>query len=299
MPETITPEITQVKYLRHIIPQIKEFLLSRNNKPELSLNTMTELNEFMFGIPKRCLTVIGARTSHGKSAMATQIAFDLADQGHTVLFLSLETTLEKIGARLFCYQQRFQNVKAFRGGIHEELGRLAAFEQGVKDVPLIINDMLGRTWQDIDKLLTTTALKPDVVIIDYIQTIANLGGKNTLELINEYIRKFREMAVRNNFAGIVCSQINRTVNDDGNKVPQAHQLKSSGFLEEHADLLLLLHWPYKYSDQKDINHFQVFIAKNKDGQTGYLNLKFEPQFYAFSNAYPVYLKKESHEKYAD
>lgn len=283
MPSQTTKEIT-VKYLRHLLPEIRQFLLSRGDKPDLQLQTMPELNTFIWGLPRKCLTVIGARTSHGKSAMSSQIAFDLADQGKTVLFLSLETTIEKIGARLFCFQQRFPNLEAFRGAVKGNTGKLEAFEKGVKDLPLIINDMLGKSWKDIDDLLTHTAIKPDVVVVDYIQTISNLGGKNTLEIINEYIRKFREMAVRNNFAGVICSQINRAVADDESKIPQAHQLKSSGFLEEHADLLLLLHWPYKYSDKRDINHFQVFIAKNKDGQTGYINLKFEPQFYAFSDA---------------
>lgn len=257
------------------------------------------MNDFIWGIPKRCLTVIGARTSHGKSAMASQLAFDFAEQGKTVLFLSLETTVEKIGSRLFCYQQRFPNTKAFRGGVTDEPKRFDSFAYGVKDLPLIVNDMLGKNWQDIDRLLTTTAIKPDVVIVDYIQTISNHGGRYTLEVINEYIRKFREMSVRNNFAGILCSQINRSVTDDDSRVPQAHQLKSSGFLEEHADLLLLLHWPYKYSEKKDINHFQVFVAKNKDGQTGYLNLKFEPQYYAFSNADKIAVQEVEIERYKD
>jgi len=298
MPQTNTKEITEVKYLRHLIPEIREFLLSRNKKPDLEITTIPDLNEKIWGIPRKAMTVIGARTSQGKSALATQVAFDLADQGHTVLFLSLEMTVEKIGARLFCYQQRFDNIRAFRGAVADDIGKLDSFEHGVKNVPLIINDMLGKTWQDIDELLSTTDLKPDVVIVDYIQSIAN-KGKNQLENINEYIRHFREMAIRKNFAGIICSQINRTVHEDKTVEPQPHQLKSSGFIEEHADLILLLHWPHKYAEKKDISHYKVFIAKNRDGSTGYVDLKFEPQFYAFSNADPAFIKEVEVERYKD
>lgn len=285
MPSANTNEIMEIQYIRHLLPEVKEFLLSKNSKPELALNTMPELNEFIFGLPRQAMTIIGARTSQGKSSMASQVAFDLADQGKTVLFLSLEMTAKSIGARLFCYQQRFENIKAWRGGLHNELGRFDSFQKGVENLPLIINDMLGKTWQDIDSLLSNTELRPDVVIVDYIQAIAKTN-KNTLDTINEYIRHFREMAIRNNFAGIICSQINRSVHEDKTTEPQPHQLKSSGFLEEHADLVLLLHWPYKYSEKKNKNHYQIFVAKNKDGRTGYINIKFEPEYYAFSDADP-------------
>lgn len=99
------------------------------------------------------------------------------------------------------------------------------------------------------------------------------------------------MAIRNNFAGIVCSQINRTMADEKNKEPQLHQLKGSGFLEEHADVVLLLSWPYKYLKHgegkvftdEQLHRFIVYVAKNKDGQTGYQKLKFSPDFYLFED----------------
>lgn len=265
-----------------MLPQIRQFLLSRNDTPDLSLKTMPELNDFIFGIRKKELTIIGARPSEGKSTFAAQMALDLASQGHLVLFLSLEMTVEKIGARIFCYQQRFNNRNAFRGGVVKELSRFDAFEREIGGYPLIINDMLGKDWKEIDDLITHTDLRPEVIIVDYIQTIARSVRMNRLDEVDQYIRHFREMAIRKNFAGVVCSQINRSAQDSTDKRPQLHQLKQSGFLEEHADLAILLHWPYKYGDG-NINRFTCFVAKNKDGQTGYIKLKFNPEYYAFED----------------
>lgn len=260
---------------------------------------MPLLNEFLWGIQRKCLTIIGARTSEGKSTLALQTAYDLAMQNHTVLFLSLETTVEKMGARLFCLHSKYNNIKAFRGGVPNESHMWEKFVSDVSGIPLIINDMLGKSWEDIDKVIRDCQLKPDVVIVDYIQTISNAQGMNKLDTINEYIRRFREMAIRHDFAGIICSQVNRSMADEVKQGPQLHQLKSSGFLEEHADVVLLLSWPFKNLTNSDgkimtyeqIHKFNVYVAKNKDGQTGYRKLKFTPEYYLFEDW--IDLPKES------
>lgn len=285
------PSLVEVKYLRHCLAEVKQFLFSRGKTPDLPLKLTPVFSDFVWGIQRKCLTVIGARTSEGKSTLAVQIAYDLALQGKTVLFLSLETTIEKIGARLFCLHNRYNNTKAFRGGVSTEPHMWDKFENDLKELPLIINDLLGKSWEDIDKVITDCQLKPDVVIVDYIQTIANRDGQNKLETINEYIRRFREMAIRNDFAAILCSQVNRSIAEDKLREPQLHQLKGSGFLEEHADVVYLLSWPFKAIKQTDgkplnleqLHKFIVYVAKNKDGQTGYKKLKFTPEYYLFED----------------
>lgn len=283
--------IAHVKFLRHQLPEIKKYLFSRGKTPDLPLKLTPLLSEFMWGITRKALTVIGARTSEGKSTLAMQIAYDLAIQGKTVLLLSLETTVEKMGARLFCLHNKFNNTKAFRGGLQDDPQAWDKFEREIAGIPLVINDMLGKTWEDIEQVLKDTKLGPDAVIVDYIQTIATQDGKNKLDTMNEYIRQFREMAIRNDFAGVVCSQINRTMADEKTKEPQLHQLKGSGFLEEHADVVILLSWPYKYLKhsegkvytQEQFHRFYAYVAKNKDGQTGYQKLKFTPDYYLFED----------------
>jgi replicative DNA helicase len=287
----LLPQTVEVKYLRHSLAEVKQFLFSRNKTADLPLKLLPVFSEFIWGLPRKSLIIIAGRTSEGKSAMAAQFAYDLAVQGKTVLFLSLETTMEKMGARIFCLHNRYNNTRAFRGGVIEQPYEWDRFEREMKEIPLIINDMLGKSWEDIDNVIRECQLKPDVVIVDYIQTIADRDGKNKLDTINEYIRRFREMAIRHDFAGILCSQINRSQADEKDHQPQLHQLKGSGFLEEHADMVLLLSWPFKYIKQvegkmltdEQRHKFVVYVAKNKDGQTGYKKLKFTPEFYLFED----------------
>ncbi len=63
---------------------------SRGKKPEFSITSIPSLNEKIWGIKRREMTIVGARTSQGKSLFMNQLAWDLADQGHKVLYLSLE-----------------------------------------------------------------------------------------------------------------------------------------------------------------------------------------------------------------
>ncbi len=280
-----------MKYLRHQLAGIKSFLFSRGKTPDIPLKTMPKLSEFIWGLQRQCMTVIAARPSEGKSSLAAQLAYDVSMQGFTCLFLSLETTEDKMGARLFCLHNRYNNTKAFRGGLIDNPEEWDRFEREVANMPLIINDMIGKSWEDIDMLIESTQLKPDVVIVDYIQTIANKDGQNKKETIDEYIRHFRELSIRHNFAGVICSQMNRGQAEEKNPQPQMHHMKGTGFLEEHADVCIMLSWPYKNLKQTEgkihteeqFHKFYLYVAKNKDGQTGLQKLKYIPDNYRFED----------------
>lgn len=56
---------------------------------------------------------------------------------------------------------------------------------------------------------------------------------------------------------------------------------NTGFLEEHADVVLLLHWPKLYDANVDKNHFEINLAKNKLGATGFLNVRYYPEYFMF------------------
>jgi len=123
-------------------------------------------------------------------------------------------------------------------------------------------------------------MKFDVIFLDYMQNTRQ-NAKTKVDGYDEYIRHFREMAIRYNFAAVLLSQINRTSQEGSDKKPYMHQMKGTGYLEEHSDAILLLHWPHKYDEKVDTNHYEVYIAKNKSGSTGSVNLRFYPQFSLF------------------
>ena len=81
---------------------------------------------------------------------------------------------------------------------------------------------------------------------------------------------------------IALSQINRD-SEFGDKLPRLENLKGSGSLEESGDVVMLIHWPFKYDINKPESEVHIFIAKNRHGRTGKIILEFEPKSGKYSD----------------
>lgn len=265
-----------------LFEQLAQNIENRGSEPELSVKSLPFLNEKMWGISKRKLTVIGARPSNGKSAFAVQLCYDIAQQGKKVVFLSLEMENIECAERIASNALEINNRALLQGQGKKYTKVIRNLGKNLLDKHFIISDCIGRTWEDINSIIegwSKINTVPDIIVLDYIQNIKGSGTQK--EAIDEYIRKFREMAIRFNFAGVLCSQINRVSQESKDKTPMLHQLKGTGFLEEHADVVLLLHWPKLYSADADKNHFEINLAKNKLGGTGFLNMRYYPEYFLF------------------
>lgn len=265
---------------------------NRDGDLKLQLKSLPKLNFLLGGIKKRKLTIIGGRTSQGKSSLAVQVCHDLATQGFYVVYLSLEMENLEIAERVMSYSLEINNNKFIWGDKNELVKKSIKLSEKLKPLRWFVSDCIGKTWKEIDNMLTEITKNfqeiPDVIMLDYIQNTKGEG--NQKEVYDEYIRRFREMAIRHNFSAILCSQLNRTNPEAKDKTPQLHQLKGTGFLEEHADAVILLHWPYFYDRDKDMNYFELFLSKNKQGPTGMISARYNPECYMFSE--PESLKKQ-------
>jgi replicative DNA helicase len=253
--------------------------MTRGDKPELPIESLPLLNEKIWGLPKRALTVIGARTSNGKSAFSTQLAYDLARQKKRVLFLSLEMTVIDMAIRIFAHNQHINNEELLKGKFDEYKDKWEDFYCEFQDLPLVIADKIGHNFDELNAYIRSLKSRPDVVIVDYIQNIKK-QKRDFKEDIDGYLKDFRETAIRHDFAGIVLSQVNRASQANQEKEPKLHHLKATGYLEEHADLVMLLHWPKLY-EEANPNEFKIFIEKNRNGRTGFHQVWFYPEYYQF------------------
>ena len=167
------------------------------------------------------------------------------------------------------------------------------FTKMMKDMPLLITCEVGRTFREVNQIIELLNPTPKAVFVDYIGAIA-VSGSQTREIMNEYIRKFRELAIKKDFIGVICSQINR-VGAVAGEEPQLHQLKETGVLEEHSDVVILIHNPYVMThNEDDINKATLIIAKNRNGKTGRHRVKFVPQYYRFEETSGVRKKEKSY-----
>lgn len=262
----------------------KKRLKERGERPELAISTLPSLNSFIWGIKRREMTIVAGRTSHGKSAFMNHLAWDLSEKA-SVLYLSLEMDVSAMQERLFCNVAQVNNFGLIKGSystIPEISEKWEDFEKVLLNRRLEYCDYVGRSWKEIDTAMVALHQKPDIIIIDHINEIMSANVKDRRQVIDDYILHMREMAVRENFALILGAQINRMGQGDANREPQLHQLKESGKIEESCDLSLLVYWPYKDNEKNPRNIYQVNIAKNRNGWTGRLKIKYEPEYYRFS-----------------
>lgn len=228
------------------------------------------------------MTVIAGRTSQGKTMLGLQIAWDLAVQGKSVVYLSLEMTVTSLLERLFCHVEEVDNMKLLTGKFNEYQTQRAKFEAKMENATLLITEGIGKTWMQIERFISLINPKPDCIILDYIGCIE--GGKIDRKVVNDYIYRMRASAVINNYALIMLSQINRAnMTDNKDKLPTLEGLKETGVLEEHADKAILLHYPHYYNNSLPANKYRMIIAKNRNGRTGSFEVEFNPQYYKFND----------------
>lgn len=288
---------TQLEYFQ----DTEKMLLKRGENPEIPIKTLPSLNLKLWGLKKGEVTIIGARTSNGKSAFLSQIVWDCALSNQKVLYLSLEMPVVRVIERMFCMIHKIDNFDLLRGKLSinkEYQTRWTEFKKDPRLKRIMFCDYIGKTWKEIDETIEKLKIKPDVVVIDHIHHIRAMTGVNEKQLIDEYLEHFREMTIRNDFVGILCAQINRTSQEEKEGEPQMHHLKATGKLEEIADNVLLLYWPWHADNKKPQNLYKINIAKNRYGATGRLEVNFEPKYYLFSDLpddykqEPIKTKKE-------
>jgi len=273
--------LSEVKPVKAFLDGVEVELLNRGNEPLLPIKSLPSLNNKLWGL-KVGLTVIGARTSIGKSSIALQMASDLALQGKRVLFLSLEMTVDSMVERLFCNLYEVDNYSLLTGKLKmdaELAKKWFSFKEKLQEAPLILTCGIGMTCDEVNQIIEHLEEKPDAIFIDYIQAVR--ASRNEREALNEYIRHFRGLCIQNKIAGVMCSQANRQTFDDDNKEPLLSNLKSTGFLEEHSDCVILLHWAHFYDNSKPENEYKVIIAKQRNGRTGSHMVYYKPECYKF------------------
>lgn len=275
-----------LKTLNDYMTTTEAILLKRGENPEIPITTLTSLNSKLWGLKAGWLYVIGARASNGKSAFAAQIAWDCAVNHKRVLFLSLEMKVERILERLFCYIYRINNYELQKGAFSkrpEYQERWVEFKRLINDRPIVLSDFIGRNWKDIESTIAGMEQKPEVLVIDHIHHITMVPGLNDKQAIDEYLEHFSQLVIKHNMVGILNAQINRVSQMERDGEPEMFNLKGTGKLEEVADVVLLLWWPAHRDEAKHKNLYKINVAKNRDGHTGRMEVKFEPEYYSFSD----------------
>ena len=231
------------------------------------------------------LIVIAGRPGMAKSAVALNFATNAAEQGFPTYFFSLEMSDTQLALREIASKTNIKYSKLRKGEIDQvELASVAKQAEFISNIPLYVDSTPSLNITTLRAKIMKAIHEKNIklVVIDYLSYLENdskFKGQSTADSITETIKELKKIARQFKLPIILLSQLNREVEKEASKRPQLHHLKSSGGIEEGADLVMLLYRPSYYDEKakdqynnSEENSLYVDMAKHKQGATGEVKL---------------------------
>ena len=245
-----------------------------------------DIDKLLNGLRNGTLTVIAGRPSMGKSTLAMNFANNIS-KNKSVLFFSLEMTQVQLMMKIVSSETNIPLWKVERNQLTEtESDRWykALAQAGDKNMTII--DKGGVSAKDIVVKSRQLDGEKDlgVIIVDYLQIMSYDKSKEVSELGN-ITRELKYLAKELDIPVILLSQLSRGVEYRGNKRPLMSDLRSSGEIEQDADVIIMCYRDEYYTKEASTEKgmAEIIIAKNRMGQSGSVECKFEGDYSKFSD----------------
>ena len=274
---------------------------------------LKDLDDRLGGLHKSDLIIIAGRPSMGKTALATNIAFNAAKKIQTngekssIAFFSLEMSSEQLSTRILAEQSRIKSNDIRRGKISEEqFDKFIETSKDISELPLYIDETpaitiaaLSNRARRIKRLYGL-----DMVVIDYIQLMRATNSNNNnnrVQEISEITQGLKALAKELAVPVLALSQLSRAVEQRDDKKPQLSDLRESGSIEQDADVVMFVYRESYYLQGKEprpatvehaewqakmneVSHLaELIIQKQRHGPTGNVMLEFEAMFTKFKD----------------
>ncbi|HQM37609.1 MAG TPA: DnaB-like helicase C-terminal domain-containing protein [Candidatus Bipolaricaulis anaerobius] len=231
------------------------------------------------------MVIVAGTTSSGKTALALQIADNVARRGRHVHFFSFEMGRAELAARLLSARAGVY-VNAIESGTYDDLARdkIDGAVREARDLSLWIDDTPSLTPLDIRARARQTQLRHglDLVVVDYLQLVTPpTKSRNRVQEVDEISRALKLTARALGVPVIVCAQLSRK-HLDGSRAPELHDLRESGAIENDADVVLMLDRKKTTEEAKALTAI-VYVRKQRQGPVGEFVAVFDPARMRFDN----------------
>ena len=254
---------------------------------------LIDLDNFTMGLNRSDLILIASRPGMGKTSMALNVALHVAQTSKkTVGIFSLEMSREQLCLRLLSGLSHVNSKKLQTGRLSntdwEVLAKAAAVLGGVD---LRIDDNPSVTVADVNAQCRRIQ-NLGLIVIDYLQLMQSAGGngsgsytsENRTQVVSDMSRMLKIMARELDVPVICLSQLSRANESRTNKRPMLSDLRESGAIEQDADIVMGLYRDDYYNKESDRpNVAECIVLKNRRGETGTIELRWEPEYTSFSS----------------
>ena len=290
--------------LKEIYDQYLQEQASAAADPEFSgmpiMSGFPDLDEYLGGLQRADLVILGARPSMGKSSLAVNMAVNAAKSGQTCGVFSLEMTRQQLAMRILASEAEIDSHR-LRLGLytHLEEDRIIDSIGRLSDLPVFIDDTPYQGMVEMRGKARRLALERglDLLVVDYLQLVQGKqkwGQSNRVQEITEISRELKVLAGDLKVVLIACSQLNRMVENRPNNRPRLSDLRDSGSIEQDADVVMFIHREDVYTTEEEWtqthlgqdypkNIAEIIIAKHRKGPTGSIRLEFVDNLVRFDS----------------
>ena len=273
---------------------------------------LTDLDGKLGGLHKSDLIILAGRPSMGKTALATNIAYNAAQnilsrqEKSSVAFFSLEMSSEQLSTRILSEQARIRSDSIRQGNVtEEEINRYIETSRNIYNLPLFIDETPAITIATLSnrarriKRLNGLSL----IVVDYIQLMRSSSNKNDgrVQEISEITQGLKAIAKELSVPVLALSQLSRAVEQRDDKQPQLADLRESGSIEQDADVVMFVYREAYYLERKqpklgsiehaewqskmnDVNGLaDIILGKQRHGPTGTIKVEFEGIYTKFKD----------------
>jgi replicative DNA helicase len=284
---------------------------------------LDDLDRMMGGLQPSDLIILAGRPGMGKSALATNVGYNVAKSwrgevkpdGHTVTvnggvvgYFSLEMSAEQLATRIIAEQTGIPSHQIRRGAISEgDFERIKDYSIELQSLPFFVDETGGLSVAQLAararRLKRQRGL--DLLIIDYVQLLSGStkrSSENRVQEVTEITTKLKALAKELNVPILALSQLSRQVESRDDKRPQLSDLRESGSIEQDADVVLFIYREEYYHQMRkplesnrekfaewlaeaDKVHgrAEVLIGKQRHGPTGTVELQFDAAVTRFAS----------------
>ena len=273
---------------------------------------LRDLDDKLGGLHQSDLVIIAGRPSMGKTSLATNIAFNAAQNilnngsKSTVAFFSLEMSSEQLSTRIISEQARIGSNDIRRGRISDEqFDQFLETSKNISELPLFIDETpalsiaaMSNRARRIKRLYGL-----DLIVVDYIQLMkGSLNNKDgRVQEISQITQGLKAIAKELGVPVLALSQLSRQVEQRDDHKPQLSDLRESGSIEQDADVVMFVYREGYYLQRKEpreatVEHAEwqakmnevahlaeIIIGKQRHGPIGKVTLEFEERFTKFKD----------------
>jgi replicative DNA helicase len=247
-----------------------------------------DLDDLTSGLQGGELIILAARPSMGKTSLALNLTERVAARGNGAVLFSLEMSSQQVIQNMLCARAQIDGQAMRKGRItDQQMRRLQDEAANLYESALFVDDSAGLSASALRaktrRLHREHGIK--LVVVDYLQ-LMTAGGRveNRQQEISSISRSLKSLARELNVPVIALSQLNRDVENRDDHRPRMSDLRESGAIEQDADVIMLLHREeYFKPTEENAGLAQLIIAKQRNGPTGEVTLRFFRNFMRFEN----------------